>query len=106
MEIVNIENLSESPCENVLKIIPIMTDEVLASVIFIHPGKKKLKLRSMDTDIIYYVCNGKGKITVGEETSEISQGALILVPSLKLHHFSTSEDELIILNVRLIKVDN
>ena len=56
-----------------------MTDEVLASIIYINPHKKKLSLRAMDTDLVYYVIKGDGKVTIDDETTEISEGSLILV---------------------------
>jgi quercetin dioxygenase-like cupin family protein len=100
MEMIKISKLEESRCANVTKQIPIITDDVLASVLFIHADKKLLALTPSNTDVIHYIIKGTGRITIDGETRTVAEGSLILVPKNKPHYYSTSDDELIVLNIK------
>jgi quercetin dioxygenase-like cupin family protein len=106
MEMVNVTKLAGSRCANVTKQVPIITDEVYASLLFIHPYKKRLNLQSNDLDMIHYIIKGSGEVTVDDEASAISEGSLILIPKNKPHFYSTTDNELVVLSVRSIKEVN
>jgi len=100
MEIVGLVKKEKTRCKNVTKHVPIITDEVMTSILFIHAHKRQLTLKPSSTDVIHYVIKGSGKITIGTETSVVTEGSLILVPKTKIHFYSTSEDRLVVLCVR------
>jgi mannose-6-phosphate isomerase-like protein (cupin superfamily) len=50
-------------------------------------------------DEIYYVVEGRGRITVGDETAAVEPGSLVFVPARRPHRFHDITDELRVLVV-------
>ena len=92
MELINIEEIKEIELAKVIKKVPIITDQVMATVFFIGSGKTLPRHTHEDIDEIHYIMDGNGEITVGDKTRSICTGMLILVPKGDSHFFSASKD--------------
>ena len=61
----------------------------------IQPGKKSFSHSHPNNDEIYYIHSGKGTMTIGENTFEISPGSVILYDGKEDHYITnTGETEM------------
>jgi mannose-6-phosphate isomerase-like protein (cupin superfamily) len=102
MEQVNISELAEFQDEKVTKKVPIMTDQLMGTVLFINSHKEKLMINESEYDRIYYVVSGSGTVKTDELKEPIVEGSVFLVHRKETVYFSTEENSLIVLYVRSI----
>ncbi len=106
LELANIPEISEFRAESVVKKVPIVTDQIMASILFIDSDQKMLAFRDFTSDRIYHIIIGSGKITMEKEEQVIDEGSLILVPFGKIHFFSTNGEQMTVLCVRPVRSHN
>jgi len=102
MELINIEEMKEVELARVIKKVPIITDQVMATVFFIGPDKTLPRHTHEDIDEIHYIMDGKGEITIDNTTRPISKGMLILVPKGSSHFFSALHEGMALISFRPI----
>lgn len=98
MEIIQIDNIKDFKESKIVKKVPILTDQLMATILLIPPNSKAPAHSHSESDEIHYIIKGTGKITVGKNSKSVNEGMLILVPKTELHFFSTSNANLIILS--------
>ena len=98
MEIIQIDSIKDFKDSKIVKRVPILTEQLMATILLIPPNSDAPAHAHSESDEIHYIIKGKGKITVGESTEKINEGMLILVPKTESHHFSTSKANLIVLS--------
>jgi mannose-6-phosphate isomerase-like protein (cupin superfamily) len=104
MEQVKISEMAEFHAGKVIKKVPILTDQLMATVLYINSQNKKLVINDSENDRIYYIVKGMGKLKVGELEKDIEEGEIILAPRQESLSFSTNGKQLIVLSVRSIKL--
>jgi mannose-6-phosphate isomerase-like protein (cupin superfamily) len=50
-----------------------------------EPGQEQVGHRHADADKIYYVIDGTGRITVGDQERDVVPGTIVLAPQGELH---------------------
>jgi len=99
MEIVELETFNVFKENSVKMEIPMMTDHVMATMLLIDTNSKTLALNHPHTDKIYYIIEGSGVVTIGEESMDVKKGNLILVPNGSQHKYTTTTERLVILTI-------
>jgi mannose-6-phosphate isomerase-like protein (cupin superfamily) len=98
MEIIQINNIKEFKQTKIVKKVPILTEQLMATLLMIPPNSKAPAHSHSETDEIHYIIKGNGKITIGKSSKTVNEGMLILVPKTESHFFSTSDMNLIVLS--------
>jgi mannose-6-phosphate isomerase-like protein (cupin superfamily) len=98
MEIINIPNVKEFRESKVVKKVPILTDQMMATLLLVPPNTMVPAHSHSGSDEVHYIISGSGKITIGKQSEKVKEGMLILVPKTEFHYFSTLKDPLIILS--------
>jgi mannose-6-phosphate isomerase-like protein (cupin superfamily) len=106
MESVNIEEISNFKSSKAVKTIPIISKQLMSTVFFIDAKTTTPTHKHQWFDEIYYIIEGKGKITVDSESKIIKKGMLILVPKTKQHNFSTDGERLTVLSINIVSDGN
>jgi len=106
MELISIPDMMEFDPSKVVKRVPIMTDQVIAMVLYIGPNNKMLPHSHEDVDELHYVINGCGEINIDDETEPMYEGKLVLVPKGKTHRFSAGDEGLVMLSVSPVALPN
>ncbi len=99
MEIAHIADIEQIGGARTSKTVPIMTEEVMATVLTMGPGET-LAFGDHKQDGVLHVVNGTGHISVGGKVGRVGKGSLILVPKGKTYFLCTSEDPMTVLSVR------
>lgn len=99
MELINIGDMKEMEYAKVIKKVPIITDQVIASVYFIGPDRTLPRHTHTDIDEIHYVVDGNGRITIDDTSSNIGKGMMILVPKGSSHFFSASKNGMTLISL-------
>lgn len=99
MEFVKINDFSNSNDMQVVKKVPILTDQLMATILLIEPNTTLPSHIHKDLDEIHYIIEGTGKITIGKDSRTIDEGLMILVPKNLPHNFTTSNDKLIVASI-------
>ncbi len=102
-EIANIPEIIVFGAEPVIKTVPIVTDQIMSSVIYVDSNQKMIAFRDTSSDRVYHIISGSGRITFGKEEIAIGEGALILVPRGRTHYFSTYSEQMTVLCVRPVR---
>ncbi|UCE75423.1 MAG: cupin domain-containing protein [Methanomassiliicoccales archaeon] len=97
-EYVDIFDLKESHGFKVVKKVPILTDQLMATVLMIPPNTKIPAHVHFENDEIHYIVSGSGKISIGNKNRTIKEGMLIWVPKAKSHFFSTEKKSMVVLS--------
>lgn len=99
MDLTSITEMTEVDPSKVIKSVPIMTDQLMAAVLFVGPNKDMPPHSHEEAHELHYVINGCGELNMDEETEQIYQGNLFLVPKGKTHHLRASDEGLVVLCV-------
>ncbi|UCH88198.1 MAG: cupin domain-containing protein [Thermoplasmata archaeon] len=100
MEFVNVTDIKNFKKSKIIKSVPILTDQLMASTLCIDSNLEMPVHIQKNKDVIFYIFSGQGKITIDNKTSDIEEGMIVLVPRNKFYSFSTNNDQLIILSFR------
>ena len=102
MELVNLNEHQAFQKSKVIKKIPIISNQLMSTILFIGPKTITPVHKHTGYDEIHYIIRGTGKIIIESESNSITEGMMILVPKSKPHNFSTSENQLTVLSVNLV----
>lgn len=100
---VNIQEISEFQVGSVIKKVPIVTNQIMASVMFFDSQESVIKLKDFNADRIYHIISGLGKIIIEKEETLIREDFLILVPKEKAHFFSIKSKHMTVLCVKSVR---
>ena len=106
MELISIDEITKFQDSKVIKEIPMLTDQLMATLLFIGSDTNIPAHTHIFMDEIDYVIKGTGKISVDNKSKSIHKGMMILVPRGTSHYFSTSDEHLIIMAVSPIIGEN
>jgi mannose-6-phosphate isomerase-like protein (cupin superfamily) len=98
MEIIDIENEEKINESKTIKKVPILSDQMMATLLLIPPNTKVPAHSHIESDEIHYIISGSGKITIGGQSEKVKKGQLILVQKAEYHYFTTLKDSLIVLS--------
>lgn len=59
----------------------------------VNPGKKLEPHTHKDHEQIYYIIEGKGLLTIGDETRRVKPGDAIYIPPATSHEYNNDADE-------------
>ena len=76
MEIVELGHFNEYKENSVKMEIPMMTEQVMATVLLIDSNSKTLALNHPHMDKIYLVMEGSGVVTIGDESEKVRKGSI------------------------------
>lgn len=108
IEIANIPEITEFRAGAVIKKVPIISDQIMASLMFIDFRESIIVLKDSNADMIYHVISGSGKIIIDKEETDVREGTLILVPKGRIHFFSIESQHMTVLCVKPVRthIDN
>jgi quercetin dioxygenase-like cupin family protein len=98
MKVVNVLNAIEFNPEKMKKVSLFDTDHFFCDIYCLEPGQSQ-KVHSHDgSDKVYYVMEGQGKVTVGNDEKVLSQNEITMAPSGQDHGvLNHSDDKLVLL---------
>ena len=99
MELISIDEIKKFQDSRVIKEIPMLTDQLMATLLFIGSDTNIPAHKHIFMDEIDYVIKGTGKVTVDNKSKSIHKGMMILVPRGTSHYFSTSKEHLVIMAI-------
>ncbi len=102
MELIDIKNITNFQESKVVKKVPIITDQLMSTLFFIDSNTSTPAHTHTDYDEIHYIIKGSGEIVIGKNSRSISEGLLVVVPKSVSHHFSTTDEQLIVLTVSIV----
>lgn len=85
MKVVNVLDQVQFKSEKMNKVSLFDTDRFFCDVYCLEPGQVQKAHAHKGSDKIYYVLEGKGRITVGTEEQEVTAGEMTLAPSDDVH---------------------
>ena len=98
MEIFQIQDNNKSIGSRTVKSVPILTDQMMATILHI-PSNTNLPPHShAGSDEIHYIVSGAGKIKSGNHGENVKKGMLIMVPRAEVHNISTFECQMVVLS--------
>ena len=92
MELIDIYDLKEGCDSGLIKKIPIITDQVMVTVLYVGPRHEIPFHIHSNYDEVHYVTEGSGEITIEGMGRLVKEGNLILVPRGKKHRFRGGEN--------------
>lgn len=99
MKIIKVRDAVTFNPEKLKKVSLFDTDNFFCDVYCFEPGQSQ-KVHSHDgSDKIYYVLEGKGKVTVGSEEKELAAGEITIAPSGQDHGVVNHSDEQLVMLV-------
>jgi mannose-6-phosphate isomerase-like protein (cupin superfamily) len=102
MEMININDIKEFKDHGVVKKVPMLTSNLMGSLLFIDNDTDMLAVRTKGSKEMHLVLEGAGKIEIDDEMEMIGQGSIMLIPAHSRYHYTTSEDKMVVLVVKLV----
>jgi len=102
MEIVDVQKYTQFKRGSVFREVPIITDQTMATILLIDSGSKTTDLNHPQKDRIYYVVKGHGEVTIDNETRDVKEGDMILIPKGKHHKYTTNSHRLTMISINQI----
>jgi mannose-6-phosphate isomerase-like protein (cupin superfamily) len=100
MEFININEIKKFKTSKIIKQIPIITAQLMATALFIDSSIKTPANNHERKDEILYIVKGKGKLTIEGKTKDVKSGMMVLIPKTESYSFSTVDDQLIVLSFK------
>ena len=98
MKGVKLNDVVEFNPEKLKKISLFDTDNFFCDVYCLEPGQSQTVHSHGDSDKVYYILQGKGKVTVGSEEKELGSDEITLAPAGKDHGvINHTQNKLVIL---------
>lgn len=99
MKVINVrESIGFKP-EKLNKVSLFDTDKFFCDVYCFEPGQSQKVHSHEGSDKVYYVLEGKGKVTVGSEEKVLRENEITLAPSGKDHGVVNHTDEKLVMLV-------
>ncbi len=102
MEIVDVMKYNQFKKGSVFREVPIITEQTMATVLLIDAGSKTTDLNHPQKDRIYYIVKGHGAVTIDDETRDIKEGDMILIPKGRHHKYTTNSHRLTLISINQI----
>ena len=96
IRIKNLMELARNNGDKVTRMVPIITEDAMATVIIVPKGMKSPRMNHVDKNRIYLVAKGSGSVTIGDVKKDVRTGDLILVPK-GLYQVYEAGDEMIMI---------
>jgi mannose-6-phosphate isomerase-like protein (cupin superfamily) len=103
MELVSISDIQSFQESKVIKKIPIISDQLMSTLLFIGANTNTPTHNHVDFDEIHYIIQGTGEVRIDGESSPVNEGMMILVPRPKPHNFITSDKQMTVLSFNLVQ---
>ncbi|MFQ5444288.1 MAG: cupin domain-containing protein [Nitrospinales bacterium] len=98
MNIVKVRDRVAFSSEKMKKVSLFDSDRFFCDIYCLEPGQKQKIHAHADSDKVYYVLEGKGSVTVGEEERGICAGEITMAPAGEVHGVANgSGDPLVLL---------
>ena len=98
MKVINVRDSIAFKSEKLNKVSLFDTDNFFCDVYCMEPGQFQKVHSHGNSDKIYYVLKGKGKVTVGSEEKELSPDEITIAPAGEDHGVvNQTQDELVVL---------
>jgi mannose-6-phosphate isomerase-like protein (cupin superfamily) len=97
MELSTLDLMAQFQESRVIKQVPLLSDQLIATTLFIDSGTRTPEHVHNDNDEIHFIIGGTGKIAVGGEIHEVQKGALILVHKKEPHYIESTTEKMIVL---------
>jgi quercetin dioxygenase-like cupin family protein len=85
MKVVNVKDQVQFKSEKMNKVSLFDSDRFFCDVYCLEPGQIQKVHAHEGSDKIYYLLEGKGKITIGSEEKELTAGEITMAPSGEVH---------------------
>jgi len=85
MKVVKVKDQVQFKSEKMSKVSLFDSDRFFCDVYCLEPGQIQKAHAHEGSDKIYYLLEGKGKITVGSEEKELTAGEITMAPSGEVH---------------------
>ena len=85
MKIIKLSDVVEFSTEKLKKVSLFDTDNFFCDVYCLEPGQSQKVHSHGDSDKIYYILKGNGKVTVGSEEKELAPDDITLAPAGEDH---------------------
>ncbi len=102
MEIVDVQKYTQFKKGSVFREVPILTDQTMATILLIDSGSKTTDLNHPQKERIYYVVKGNGEVTIDDESRDVKEGDMILIPKGKHHKYTTNSHRLTLISINQI----
>jgi len=85
MKIINVGDQVKFKSEKMNKVSLFDSDRFFCDVYCLEPGQVQKMHAHEGSDKIYYLMEGKGRITIGSEEKEVAAGEITMAPSGEVH---------------------
>jgi quercetin dioxygenase-like cupin family protein len=85
MKVVNVKDQVQFKSEKMNKVSLFDSDRFFCDVYCLEPGQVQKVHAHEGSDKIYYLLEGKGRITIGSEEKELRAGEITMAPSGEVH---------------------
>ena len=99
MEVVNVREKVAFKSEKMNKVSVFNSDRFFCDVYCLEPGQAQKVHAHEGSDKIYYLLEGKGRITVGSQEKELQAGDITLAPSGDVHGVVNHTDDPLVMLV-------
>lgn len=99
MDIQNIGPLSNSQRSGIVKQIPILSEQLIATTLYIDSETRTPVHVHNDRDEIHYIIKGHGKISLDNEIQEVKEGDLVMIHKNEHHFLETNSEKMIVLTI-------
>ncbi len=99
MKVVKVRDAVAFNPEKLKKVSLFDTDNFFCDVYCFEPGQTQKVHSHADSDKIYYVLEGKGKVTVGDEERELSADEITIAPTGQDHGVVNHTNEKLVMLV-------
>jgi quercetin dioxygenase-like cupin family protein len=103
MEKQNIGLSSSSQRNGIVKQVPILSEQLIATTLFIDEDTKTPMHVHDDKDEIHYIVKGHGYISLENTIQEVKEGDLVMVHKNEPHYIKTNSVKMIVLTISTIR---
>ena len=102
MEIIDVLEYTQFKKGSVFREVPIITEQTMATILLIDSDSKTTDLNHPQKDRIYYIVSGSGEVTIDEETKNVKEGEMILIPKGSSHRYTTNSSRMVLISINQI----
>jgi len=99
MKVIHVTDAVAFKSEKLNKISLFDTDNFFCDIYCFKPGQTQKVHSHDDSDKVYYVLQGRGKVTVGSEEKELTAGEITMAPAGEDHGVLNDSDENLVMLV-------
>jgi quercetin dioxygenase-like cupin family protein len=103
MEIQNIGPMSNLEKSGIVKQVPILSEQLIATTLFIDSDTKTPVHVHNDRDEIHYIIKGHGMIILDNEKQAVKEGDLVMVHKNEHHFLETNSEKMVVLTITPIQ---